>query len=154
MTQPVISDTDLEWLRRYLGEQFDTETETEEDTAFTDAQLQDLLTRSSGSVFLAAARGWYSKAGEFANLIDVDESGSARKLSQLHKQAMAMGKHYESAYTTYEGSLVNTVRVPGKSIPILGTTSDSPFIDGVYFEAYSIVWYSRPRLGVNPSARD
>jgi pectin methylesterase-like acyl-CoA thioesterase len=42
----------------------------------------------------AAARVWYLKAGSYANLVDVSESGSSRKLSDLHKNATEMGNLY------------------------------------------------------------
>lgn len=42
----------------------------------------------------AAAKVWYLKAGQAATLVDVSESGSSRKLSDLRKNATEMGNLY------------------------------------------------------------
>lgn len=44
----------------------------------------------------AAARVWSEKAATFAELVDVSESGSSRKLSDLRKNALEMSAHYGS----------------------------------------------------------
>lgn len=47
-----------------------------------------------GSVEAAAATIWGEKAASFAGVVDTTESGSTRRLSQLHQQALAMQKFY------------------------------------------------------------
>lgn len=42
----------------------------------------------------AISRAWLLKAGQYAALVDVSESGSSRKLSDLRKNAMEMSTHY------------------------------------------------------------
>lgn len=51
-----------------------------------------------GSYNLDAAAGyvWRVKAAEYSELVDTQESGSVRKLSDLHKNALAMAGRYES----------------------------------------------------------
>jgi hypothetical protein len=43
-----------------------------------------------GSVEAAAGAVWTEKAASFAGVVDTTESGSTRRLSQLHQQALAM----------------------------------------------------------------
>ena len=50
---------------------------------------------SNETLASAAAQVWYLKAGQFANLVDVSESGSSRKLSDLRKNAVEMGNLYD-----------------------------------------------------------
>ena len=42
----------------------------------------------------AAAQIWFLKAGQAATLVNVSESGSSRNLSDIMKNAQAMGKLY------------------------------------------------------------
>lgn len=56
---------------------------------FTDEQLQQILL-TQGDVKHAAVFVWRSMAASFSALVDVSESGSSRKLGDLHKQALTM----------------------------------------------------------------
>lgn len=78
-----------------------TETEIEEArrrsdgaTDYTDEQIEEFLDRDDNTVFDFARLYWESKAATFSTLTDVSESGSSRKLSDLHKNALTMAKHF------------------------------------------------------------
>jgi hypothetical protein len=62
----------------------------------------------------AAAQVWYLKAGQYASLVDVSESGSSRKLSDLRKNATEMGELYAGidagAIDTTTGPVIQRIR--------------------------------------------
>lgn len=62
---------------------------------YTDAVLSLRIDAASSIQELAGAI-WREKAATFAGLVDVREGNSDRKLSQLHKQAIAMAESFES----------------------------------------------------------
>jgi hypothetical protein len=59
------------------------------DPPYTDEYLSALIDEQ-GSVELAAVTIWRIKAAQTAGFVDVTESGSSRKLSQLTDQALKM----------------------------------------------------------------
>lgn len=63
------------------------------DTMFTDEQIDQLLLDRTMNE--AAAEGWAVKAGQYAELVDTSEGNSARKMSDLHKAALAMADYYK-----------------------------------------------------------
>src|SRR4051812_5689339 len=69
---------------------------------FSDEELQAILDLGGGEVYWAASVAWGMKAAEYANLIDIDESGSTRKLSQKHRQALQMWNYYEEQARTLQ----------------------------------------------------
>jgi hypothetical protein len=80
------SQEDIAALRDYINEPDDT-------NGWTDEKLGAII---DGEATLNAAAGkvWILKAGQFSTLVDVAESGSSRKLSDLMKNAQAMGGYY------------------------------------------------------------
>jgi hypothetical protein len=44
----------------------------------------------------ATIRIWEEKAARYSDLVDVTEAGASHKYSDLHKNAMAIAKHYRS----------------------------------------------------------
>lgn len=68
--------------------------ETDDDCDGWDDESLSAIIDGTDSLNVAASQVWYLKAGKFANLVDVSESGSSRKLSDLMKNAQAMGKLY------------------------------------------------------------
>jgi hypothetical protein len=98
------------------------------DTLFDDAELNGMIARHNGNLYLAAAEAWNAKAAEYADMVDVNESGSQRQLSQLFKQALAMSKMYEQAGIEWWRSTIE--RPVGRSASILkpglGSPSDGP----------------------------
>lgn len=96
-------------LRLLLGERV-PEGGTDADTFFSDLEITDLLD-TFGDVLLAAAAGWRSKAAEFAKYIDIDESGSTRKLSQMYRQAELQANYFSKA--AGEDSTTRTAALAG-----------------------------------------
>jgi len=83
-----ITDEDVARLRTLVGE-----------TTLTDQQLAEILALTltpAGELDfnLAAADVWSQKAAAAAELVDVSESGSSRKLSDVAKNALAMEKAF------------------------------------------------------------
>lgn len=67
----------------------------------TDQQLAVVLveTRDDTGEFnldRAAASIWRGKAAQYAELVNVSESGSSRSLGDLHKNALAMANMYDA----------------------------------------------------------
>lgn len=69
---------------------------------YTDAVLS-LRIDAAGSIQGLAATIWREKAASFAGLVDVREGNSDRKLSQLHKQAIAMAESFEAGVLAVGG---------------------------------------------------
>jgi hypothetical protein len=91
--------TDVDRVRLLLGESI-PENGSEDDTMFSNARIQDLLDGVGGVVPLAVLDGWRAKAAEYANLVDVSEGNSARAMSDLHKNALAMVEQYTRDQTS------------------------------------------------------
>lgn len=84
-------------------------------TSKTDDDLLALLDRlaaEDGSLDFnsSAAYIWNQKAAEYSELVDVSESGSSRKFSDLSKNALAMAAKYEKA----AGALITEVDVSSR----------------------------------------
>ena len=62
------------------------------DTMFTADQIDALLLDRTMNE--ASAAGWAEKAGQYAELVDTSEGNSARKMSDLHRAALAMAEYY------------------------------------------------------------
>lgn len=66
---------------------------TEDDTVWTEEKIGmyiDLHTNLNK----AAGNIWLVKAGSFAQMVNVSESGSSRSLGSLHANALALSKYY------------------------------------------------------------
>lgn len=80
-------------LRRKLGEVIPVGG-SEDDTNFTDAHLDKLLSDRDNDLLKAAYDGWEYKAAVYANLVTTSEGGSRRDMSDLHAQALKMLELY------------------------------------------------------------
>lgn len=69
---------------------------TDNGGGWTDEQIASALDMGN-SVRAVTHQIWTSVAASSAGLVDVQESGSSRKLSDLHKNALAMAKHWDPA---------------------------------------------------------
>lgn len=67
-----------------------------DDTGFATEDLQMLLDMNDGDIIGAAADGWEIKAGFYHALIDVNENGSDRKMSQMYDHADKRAKSFRS----------------------------------------------------------
>jgi hypothetical protein len=98
---------------------------------YSDPEIDEILDRytTNGVVDfdLASLEIWYSKAAEWANLTDVNESGSDRNLSQLHKQAVAQIKLIEGRVArriTGNADIQKAWRAVGVSATVWGPIHD------------------------------
>ena len=78
---------DIRRLRSAIGEVGSTE--------YSDSLLRALLLRNDNDVNQTAADIWGEKAAAYAELVDVSEAGSSRKLSQLYDRAIAQAGKYQ-----------------------------------------------------------
>lgn len=81
--------------------------EDEECGGWDDDKLAAVIDATS-TLNAAASQVWYLKAGQLATLVDVSESGSSRKLSDLRKNATEMG----ALYAGMDGSVVEPSDAP------------------------------------------
>jgi len=80
------SEEQIAILRRMTGEMTDAE-------PFDDAYLATVIDAAS-SMDLAALAIWEQKAASSASMVDMTESGSSRRLSQVHDQNLKMVAYY------------------------------------------------------------
>ena len=93
---PTDSDQ-IAYFRLLLAEPYAPQTPQPDITGylFSDDQLQMLLEHTE-SITRAAQVGWEAKASFFQSLVDVEESGASRKLSQMFRNAMQVADRYKS----------------------------------------------------------
>lgn len=114
--------TDIARFRRMIGEPTETSYSDGDITTILQAVTVDTVTNWN----LAAMTVWEEKAAKYAGLTDIVESGSERKLSQLHKQALGQVKLYTdkvSAELGVSSAVVAGIRVPGRSSAVWGGTA-------------------------------
>lgn len=106
-------------LRALLGERIPPGG-ADTDTFFTDAEILDMVENNQGptgnNIYLAAAEGWRRKAADYANLVNTQEGGSTRAMSDLYQHAESQVSYFlQEAYgrrTTQIGGIVR----PGTTI--------------------------------------
>lgn len=82
--------------------------DADEPFTFTDEELEeaiDLLGLNG-----AAAQFWRRKAAASSELVDVSESGSSRKLSDVSKNAIAMAAYFDGQVAEETGGVRPTTR--------------------------------------------
>lgn len=79
---------------------------------FSDDQLEMLIDRTA-LVTRAAEVGWKAKAAYLQPLVDIDESGVSRKLSQMYKNAMMMAAQYKITADEEWMAIQGSVRTVG-----------------------------------------
>ncbi len=70
-------------------------TDEPDSDVYSDLDFQSIIDQAEEDMDLAAADIWRQKAARFSTLTDVSESGSSRKMSQLHGAALTQAKFYE-----------------------------------------------------------
>lgn len=73
------------------------------DDVYTEEVLSTYIDNLAGNLTAVAAAIWAEKAASYAGLVDVTESGSSRRLSQLHTAALTMAKKYQPDETPDQG---------------------------------------------------
>lgn len=72
-------------------------------TLYTDTQIQEYIDENTSVDGIdyngTAATIWEEKAGYYSALVDVSESGSSRKMSDMYKNALALAKLYRQKQT-------------------------------------------------------
>lgn len=95
---------------------------------FPDSRIETLLSRFAGDVYRVVLHIWRAKAAKYARHIDLNESGSNRSFSQLHKNALAEVDRYQKlvdANLAVTGAAV--ARTVGRSFAYL----DAPAVPAV-----------------------
>lgn len=78
---------------------------------YTDEQLSTLLDETNNTQNSIAASLWRERAASAVLLVDVTESGSSRKLSQIRTSALEMADYYDGLeQTPEEAALVSRPR--------------------------------------------
>lgn len=77
--------------------------ETDDTNGWTDQRLSEFIDEAD-SLYAAAAEVWEVKASTYAALVDVSESGSSRRMSSLHENAMKMADHYRDKAENASGA--------------------------------------------------
>lgn len=78
--------TDAERLRQMLGESIPSGG-SDEETLFSEREIDDFLLRGEGDLNKAAYHGWVAKSGIYANMADVQEGVSREALGRLFEMA-------------------------------------------------------------------
>lgn len=91
---------------------------------FSEDFITNLLSRTGSNIYAAAALGWSIRAGEYAKLIDFDESGSSRKLSQKFDHAMKKAKFYSDSSGGIVEAATRTVASGAKAFSLRETQPD------------------------------
>jgi len=86
------SPASIQELRDLIAEPDDT-------NGWTDERLGEILDARDEDVRASAGHVWTVKASTYASLVDVSESGSSRKLSDLHRNALVMAGMFEETST-------------------------------------------------------
>jgi hypothetical protein len=122
VTTPTYS-TDAYRLRRMTGELLPIR--------YSDQEIDEILARNTTNevvdLDLAALEIWYAKAAEWAGLVDVNESGSDRNMSQLHKQAVTQIKLIEARVgkrSNGDAEIAKAWRAVGVSAEVWGPIHD------------------------------
>jgi len=110
---PVDSEQ-IAYLRLLLAEPYAPQSPQPDVTGylFSSDQLQILLNFSE-SITRAAQVGWECKAAYFQSLVDVEESGASRKLSQMFRNAVQMVDRFKLNADDEADRLANAVRTTG-----------------------------------------
>jgi hypothetical protein len=114
-------------LRLFLGERVPTGG-TAADTFFSDDEIQMLLDSQPYGVNGAAVMGWAAKAGEWARLIDMNESGGVRNLSQRYRQAMTQLNYFQGRVEQDIAVNTSAGRVVGRSVNWAGVCDSQPVV--------------------------
>lgn len=99
---------------------------TDEGNFFSNEEIHDLLTLNGGSIAGASYDGWTMRAAFLSSSVDISESGSDRRLSQLFKNAMAMADFYKKARDAEAG--IKAEAIAGRVVGVV-TSLRGEFVD-------------------------
>ena len=106
-------------LRALLGESIPTGG-ADTDTFFLNADITDLVNNFQGptgdNLYLAAVEGWRRKAASYANLVNTQEGGSTRAMSDLYTHAESQVSYYlQEAYGRHT-TQIGQIQRPGTTL--------------------------------------
>lgn len=125
LASPIVQTT-LQ-IRMLLGERIPIGKD-ETATRFTDTEIIAMYYADNQDLNKTMADMWMSKAGMWAELVDYDESGTERAMSQMQKAALSQAKVYQGIVQAYESQWQSTYRVPGRSFAAWGQDYCAPVI--------------------------
>lgn len=99
--------SEIDFMRMLLGDPDPAPAGT---TRFFSNDQIVMLRRNTESFERAAEYGWSAKAAFYANLVDINESGAERFLSQMHKNAIRQIQQYHIAAETAFNALNKSVK--------------------------------------------
>lgn len=124
--------TDVDFLRVVLQEAIPPGG-FEDDTMFTDAQIQAIIDRSSGLTSVAAWFGWMMKAGALSIMVDRNDGvGSNKKFSQASASALKIAKNWETQAQT-------DLEAIGTSLQAFALRSIRPYDDNPH-DLFAEIW--------------
>lgn len=157
MTQPIpitVKTVSATLLARYYAGEVVPPSGSETDTFFMDDFIGGVVDAENGNVLRAASKLWYMKAAEYARLIDRDDAGAVRKLTQRYKQAKDMAEEFEAAAKEYDTGQAGAVRVAGKVVALRGPMGVGWRVDGEYwYQGLDIVTNEFRLGGLPPQTR-
>ena len=68
--------------------------EPADSATYTDAVLGAMIDAADDELNQAAYEVWVQKAAAAAELVDISEGGSTRKMGDIYEQALSMAKHF------------------------------------------------------------
>lgn len=84
-------------------------------TELSDTQIWDIYLKNNRSINLTAANVLDIKATEAASLVDISESGSSRKMSDVHKNLLSMAKYFRDLAKSGQGEdITKPTKRPGR----------------------------------------
>lgn len=99
------------------------------DTMFTNTEIRDFLVSVGNDLDLASVEGWLHKAARYAVLVDINENGSDRNLSQKFRNSQKMAdfwsKRVAEAHKSRSGAVAG--RVVGRVVSLRQEACDKQY---------------------------
>jgi len=106
-------------LRLLLGERIPVGGD-ETSTRFSDAEITNAYLFNAQDINKTMAELWLAKAGMWAELFDISESGTQRQFSQMQRAAIGQAKVYIDKVSADDVLWTSTYRVVGESFDAFG----------------------------------
>lgn len=114
------------------------------DAFFMNDEIHSLLAMNSGDVIGAAYDGWLIRAAFYQEHIDIIESGSDRRMSQMFKNAMAMVDFYKKARDAESGKKADAIA--GRVVGVVAS------LRGEYVDTFGLLASARYRASQSRGA--
>lgn len=111
---------------------------------FLDEEIHSLLAMNGNDVIGAAYDGWLVRAAFYQEHIDIIESGSDRRMSQMFKNAMAMVDFYKKARDGESNTRADAIA--GRVVGVVAS------LRGEYVDAFGILASARYRASQSTGA--